>query len=182
MWFSVCGPFGMPTVRNVAPPLLTLAFCAELLLFRRPWFAASQMLVLQGVVLSVSAVKNKALQEPFVFQDVEYFVDMLRHPRLYLPFFGLFKLVLILGGVALMIGLSLQLEPSLLDCIGTTAFAEGWLLLTTCAAALLWLSTRGAFGASRRSNRSRRERRCGGRYRAPADRGRPTICRGHPPW
>jgi sulfatase-like protein len=128
--------------------LLTVAFCAELLVFRRPWFAASQMLVLQGVVLSVSAVKKKALQEPFVFQDVEYFVDMLRHPRLYLPFFGFFKLALILGGVAAMIGLSMQVEASLLDRIGTAAFAEGWLLLSGGAAALLWLSTRRPFAAS----------------------------------
>jgi hypothetical protein len=128
--------------------LLTLAFCAELLVFRRPWFAASQMLVLQGVVLSVSAVKNRALQEPFVFQDVEYFVDMLRHPRLYLPFFGMLKLTLILVAVAFMIGLSLQLEPSLLDRMVTADFAEGWLLLTTSAAALLWLSTRRPFAAS----------------------------------
>lgn len=152
------GPVQRSPLRRwpVHAALLTLAFCAELLVFRRPWFAASQMLVLQGVVLLVSAMKNRALQEPFVFQDVEYFVDMLRHPRLYLPFFGFVRLTLVLAGVALMIGLSLRLEPSLLDRIGVAAFAQGWLLLTLMAASLLWLSTRRPFAASFDANADRR--------------------------
>lgn len=125
--------------------LLSLAFCAELLVFRRPWFACSQMLVLQGVVLAVSAVKMKSMREPFVFQDFEYFIDMLRHPRLYLPFFGLTKLALVLSGVGAMIYFSMRLEADLAGRIGWLSFMDGWLVLTSAAAGLLWLSTRRPF-------------------------------------
>jgi hypothetical protein len=128
--------------------LLTLTFCAELFVFRRPWFACSQMLVLQGVVLAVSAVKMNTMREPFVFQDFEYFIDMLRHPRLYFPFFGLGKLCLILGGVGAMIYTSTLLEPNLAASVGWLAFVAGWLLLTATALSLLWFSTRPAFPTS----------------------------------
>jgi hypothetical protein len=128
--------------------LLTLAFCLGLLVFRRPWIAFCTMLVLQGVVIAVSLVKKRALNEPFVFQDVEYFIDALRHPRLYLPFFGLGKLALILAGVAAMIYASLRLEPDLAGQTGWPAFAGGSLLLTALAALALWLATRRPFAAS----------------------------------
>jgi len=128
--------------------LLTAAFCLGLLVFQRPWIAFATMVVLQAVVIAVSVVKQNALNEPFVFQDVEYFIDMLRHPRLYLPFFGLGKLALILAGSAALIAASFRLESSLATQIGWRSFAAGWLALAAAAAAALWLATRRPFAAS----------------------------------
>ena len=63
--------------------LLTLAFCLGLAVFQRPWIAACTMVVLQGVVITVSLVKKRSLNEPFVFQDIEYFL----HAAPSAPFF-----------------------------------------------------------------------------------------------
>jgi hypothetical protein len=128
--------------------LLTLAFCLGLAVFQRPWIAACTMVVLQGVVIAVSLVKTRALNEPFVFQDIEYFIDMLRHPRLYLPFFGLGRLAVILAGSAALIAVSFRLEAGMATRVGWPGFAGGWLALTAVAALALWCVTRRPFAAS----------------------------------
>jgi len=128
--------------------LLTLAFCLGLLVFQRPWLSFCTMLVLQAVVIVVSFVKKNALNEPFVFQDVEYFIDTLRHPRLYLPFFGLGRLALILAASAALIVASFRLEAGMATRVGWPAFAGGWLALTGIALALLWLATRRPFATT----------------------------------
>lgn len=69
----------------------TVAFGMELALFRRPYFATANVLILQLIIVLVSQAKYQALREPFIFQDFEYFVDAVRHPRLYLPFFGAWR-------------------------------------------------------------------------------------------
>lgn len=61
---------------------------ALLLPLGRPWFAASGASALLLLLVLVNNAKMKALREPFVFPDYEYFTDALRHPRLYLPFLG----------------------------------------------------------------------------------------------
>lgn len=65
-----------------------LAHAALTLVLGRPWFAAAIVLALLLVLVLVSNAKFKALHEPFVFQDYEYFTDAIRHPRLYIPFLG----------------------------------------------------------------------------------------------
>src|SRR5271155_2683877 len=67
------------------------AFGCGLLLVQRPVCAAFALLAAQLVILLVSNAKFAALREPFIFQDFEYFVDAMRHPRLYLPFLGLYR-------------------------------------------------------------------------------------------
>lgn len=61
------------------------------LLLGRPWFAAAAVLALLLTLVLVNNAKLKALREPFVFQDYEYFTDAIRHPRLYIPFLGWWK-------------------------------------------------------------------------------------------
>lgn len=80
-----------------------ILFALELALFARPWNAAANVLALELFVVLVSNAKFHSLREPFIYQDFEYFIDALRHPRLYLPFLGLGRAigaaVAITGGV-----------------------------------------------------------------------------------
>lgn len=58
------------------------------LLLGRPWFAVAGVSAFLLMLVLVNNAKVKALREPFVFQDYEYFTDAVRHPRLYIPFMG----------------------------------------------------------------------------------------------
>ena len=122
--------------------LWLILFAAELALFRRPWFAVANVLTILLLVVLVSNAKYQSLREPFIFQDFEYFTDALKHPRLYLPFFGLGKALLaaIGYGVALFVGLTF--EPSLIGQASTADFllvVGGLIVLGTF---LLWLGAR----------------------------------------
>lgn len=100
----------------------TLAFAVELALFRRPYFGVMNVLGIQLLLVFVSNAKFHVLKEPFVYPDVEYFLDAIRHPRLYLPFFGIDRAVGIVGGYALALLAGLTLEDSV------TAGAGVWLV------------------------------------------------------
>ena len=91
--------------------LWTLMFGLELILFRRPYFGAANVLAIQMLIILVSNAKYQALNEPFVFPDFVYFTDALRHPRLYLPFFGLTRALAAAGGYALALWTGLTWEP-----------------------------------------------------------------------
>lgn len=64
------------------------AHAALTLALGRPWFAAAAATACLLLLVLVNNAKYKALREPFVYQDYEYFTDALRHPRLYIPFLG----------------------------------------------------------------------------------------------
>lgn len=119
-----------------------LLFAFELLLFRRPWFGVANVLAMLILVILVSNAKYQSLREPFIFQDFEYFTDAIKHPRLYLPFFGLGKALLAaLGyGAALFVGLSFEL--SLTERIATADFLLVVAALVVLGIALLWLGAR----------------------------------------
>lgn len=99
-----------------------ILFALELALFARPYNAAANVLALELFVVLISNAKFHSLREPFIYQDSEYFVDALRHPRLYLPFLGAGRavgaVVAITGGVY---G-GLMLEAPVL----TPAFSVQW--------------------------------------------------------
>ena len=59
------------------------------LITQRPWFSLIVVNALWLVVLQVSHTKYVSLREPFLSQDFEYFTDAIKHPRLYIPFFGI---------------------------------------------------------------------------------------------
>ncbi|MDQ2185019.1 LTA synthase family protein [Alcaligenaceae bacterium A4P071] len=99
----------------------TLLFALELMLFRRPYFGALNVLAIQLVLVLVNNAKYHSLREPFVFSDFEYFSDAIRHPRLYLPFFGVGRALLAGGGYGAALWAGTFFEESL------TAGAGLWL-------------------------------------------------------
>lgn len=88
-------------------------FVFWLLLVQRPWFAVVIAGSLQMVVVQVNNTKSASLREPFLSQDFEYFIDAVRHPRLYIPFFGVGLTIAALTAGAIAIALGFWLEPSL---------------------------------------------------------------------
>ncbi|HEY5718731.1 MAG TPA: LTA synthase family protein [Motiliproteus sp.] len=117
-------PFRQRSARTQATHLAlwTLLFTLLLAGLQRPLFALTLSLALQLFLIVVNNVKYATLREPFLVQDFEYFWDMLKHPRLYIPFFGLWRTLLFsLLGVSV-IGTGLWLEPPVTQ--------QGWDTLT----------------------------------------------------
>lgn len=69
----------------------------------RPLFSACASLALVGLVAAVSNAKYESLREPFVFTDLSLFSQLFSHPRLYLPFLSVGKVVAIGVGILLVI-------------------------------------------------------------------------------
>ena len=109
-----------------------LLFTLLLLLTQRPWFTLAAVFGLQLFLVVVNNVKHASLKEPFLFQDFEYFWDMLKHPRLYIPFFGWWRTLLSSGGAIAVISAGLALEPA----FSSSVRAELWII----AAGLLLLA------------------------------------------
>ncbi|MGJ8514038.1 LTA synthase family protein [Carnimonas bestiolae] len=107
-----------------------LLYGGFVLLLQRPWFAMVVVGALHMVIIQVSNTKARTLREPFLCQDFEYFVDMVKHPRLYLPFFGIgLAIASTLAGIAAIVA-GFWLEPSIL-------LARGWQALTPVLATLI---------------------------------------------
>lgn len=116
-------PWRRPAAANaVHVGVWTLAFALELALFRRPYFGVANVLAIQLLIVLVSNAKYRALREPFVYPDFEYFMDAIKHPRLYLPFFGLARALAAGGGYGAALWAGLVLEDSV------TAGAGMWLV------------------------------------------------------
>jgi Sulfatase len=82
--------------------LYFLGLGVMLLLIQRVTIAVLLLFLAQLIIVAVSNTKEKTLREPFLHCDFEYFSDAIKHPRLYLPFFGYAKAAfLILGGIFL---------------------------------------------------------------------------------
>ncbi len=123
-------------------------FAVELAIFQRPYFVSA--MVLTGVLLLVlvSNAKTYSLREPFIYQDFEYFLDALKHPRLYLPFMGIWRAVAALLAFIAAIYFGLMFEPSITKMNTATIPSEtsATSLLIFCAALLVaavmvvWLS------------------------------------------
>lgn len=125
-----------------------LAYIGVLAAFRRPWFAAATIdALLLGLVL-VNNAKVASLKEAFVFQDFEYFTDALRHPRLYIPFFGLWRLAAAVAGIAGAVVGGLTLEPTITRDVSGEAFALMLMVLAMLAAILLLTGQRGLADAT----------------------------------
>jgi hypothetical protein len=90
-----------------------LLFTLLLILTQRPWFTMAAVCGLQIFLVVVNNVKVDSLKEPFLVQDFDYFWDMLKHPRLYIPFFGWWRTLLSSIGAIAMITAGLALEPAL---------------------------------------------------------------------
>ncbi|WP_432697885.1 LTA synthase family protein [Marinobacterium sp. YM272] len=115
-------------------------FAAVCLISQRPYFAATLVVVLHAVLIAVNYSKFTALREPFILQDFEYFSDAIRHPRLYIPFFGIVKTLVLIIAAAIAIGLFLWLEKPL-SSSGMSAWQlpAGALFVSLIASAGAWL-------------------------------------------
>ena len=122
-----CAPWRRPAASiGVHIGIVMVAYGLELALFRRPVFAMLNVLAIQAVLVLVSQAKYSALREPFVYPDFEYFLDAIKHPRLYLPFFGRLKALAASGGYGLMLWAGLTVEDSLTGAAGlwVASFAD----------------------------------------------------------
>ncbi len=79
------------------------AYASILLVTGRPVFSLALALALFVTLILVNNAKYESLKEPFIFQDYDYFLDTIRCPRLFLPFFGVkaFLLASLIIGAAL---------------------------------------------------------------------------------
>lgn len=102
-----------------------LLYSAFLLVVQRPWFATAFILCLQLVLLQTNLAKWRSLKEPFLYQDFEYFIDAIRHPRLYLPFFGISLAIGATLAGAAAIAAFIWIEPWLLGTLGVSYFIAG---------------------------------------------------------
>ncbi|MFT5721940.1 MAG: hypothetical protein ACI9W6_002258 [Motiliproteus sp.] len=113
-----------------------LLFALLLALTQRPWFTMATVCGVQLFLVLVNNVKFDTLKEPFLLQDFEYFWDMLRHPRLYLPFFGIWRCLLSSLGALALVSSGLLLEPTLGSALESPVSGSFWIII----AALLLLA------------------------------------------
>jgi hypothetical protein len=116
--------------------LWLLAFLVLALILQRPVFAAVLVLGVHGLFLAVSSAKQRVLREPLVFADLGLFSQAFRHPRLYLPYFGLMRSAAVATGFAAVMAAGFLLE----DAKGIAPAL--WLTLLVLALAMLGLGTR----------------------------------------
>lgn len=91
--------------------LWLLTYAVLVLFLGRPWFSAIGVSACLLVLVLVNNAKVHALQEPFVFQDYEYFTDAICHPRLYIPFLGWTKFVFLVLTFISAVGVLVWGEP-----------------------------------------------------------------------
>ncbi|MGS2744272.1 LTA synthase family protein [Halomonas sp. LS-001] len=128
--------------RGIAPGLMHLGswlllFGLFTLVLQRPWFAVVFILSLQLVVVQASNTKSRTLNEPFICHDFEYFWDAIKHPRLYVPFFGIRLAIAASSAGAAAIAAFLYWEPSLASQAGPVTFMAISLGLATAGGLLL---------------------------------------------
>lgn len=112
-----------------------------LLIMQRVTIAVLVLFLVQFIVVAVNNVKERTLREPFLSCDFEYFTDAIKHPRLYLPFFGYTKAtLLIITGLAVMTALMYLRKPvtELHDSLQEVLLAE--LLLILVSGFMVWLA------------------------------------------
>ena len=112
-----------------------------LLVTARPIFSLALALALFVTLILVNNAKYESLKEPFIFQDYDYFLDTIRCPRLFLPFFGVkaFLLASLIIGAAL--ALFLWEEPPR-ERFAPSGQLEAVALLLLLGAGLVRLSPR----------------------------------------
>lgn len=119
-----------------------------LAVWRRPWLAAFNGVAGTLLLVAVSRAKSRVLREPFVVHDFDYFLDVLRHPRFYLPFLGIAGVAAAAIAYAGVLWLGMKAEPSLLDKMDGAALATAIAVLAMAGAALLWAGARAAAAPS----------------------------------
>ncbi|MGB1009157.1 MAG: LTA synthase family protein [Thiolinea sp.] len=91
--------------------LVSSVFVFYLLLTQRPILASILTLALAGILLVINQAKHHALQEPFVFSDIFLYVQVVKHPRLFLPFLNIPLTVIAIISSITFILLAIYWEP-----------------------------------------------------------------------
>ncbi|MDD5275384.1 MAG: LTA synthase family protein [Methylovulum sp.] len=112
-------------------------FTSALLVLQRPWFAVFLVLAFQILLILVNQAKFNSLREPFIFQDFEYFTDAIKHPRLYLPFFGVARTLAATFGFAGALSIGLVYEAPITDALPLPLLITSWLSLLLMGMALV---------------------------------------------
>lgn len=88
-------------------------YLTALLFTHRPFLSLQITLSVLAVFLVVNHAKYRALKEPLVFSDVYLYIQVVRHPRLFLPFLNIpMTLTAIVIGLILLY-LAISLEPAI---------------------------------------------------------------------
>ncbi|WP_373976111.1 LTA synthase family protein [Chitinibacter sp. SCUT-21] len=119
-----------------------LIFCFELILFQRPWFASLLACAIFLLLIVISNTKQAMLREPFIYQDFEYFADLIKHPRLYIPFFGISKTLLGILIFSTLISAGILIEPSLLNNFSFIQFSYLIIFITSTVFSCLFFISR----------------------------------------
>lgn len=122
--------------------LCLLLFAIIFALLQRPWFSIIIVLAFLLLVVQVSNAKFHSLREPFIFQDFEYFTDAIKHPRLYIPFLGVGRAIVIAIGFGAALFSGLTLESSLTILLPIADFFMWISALIGLGLTLLWLGAR----------------------------------------
>src|SRR5271156_4263394 len=136
-------PWGRPWPANlIHMGIWLLVFVGECILFRRPWFASANVDALFLALVLINNAKVHSLREPFVYQDFDYITDTLRHPRLYIPFLGIGRLLIAVAAIIGAILAGLLLEARLTASLSRREFAVGLASLALGAIGLLLVARR----------------------------------------
>jgi hypothetical protein len=117
--------------------LWLLGFLVLFVFLRRPMFAVALLVLLQLLFLLVSKAKERVLREPLVFADLGLYTQALRHPRLYLPYFGFGRLLLLsaAGGALIVMGWTFD-QPANLGLAAWAGLFAGAIVLVLAGTAL----------------------------------------------
>jgi len=122
--------------------LWLLAVGVPLIVLQRPLLILVLALGLLVLMVTVSNIKHDRLKEPLVFTDLEFVTYAMRHPRLYVPFFGVARFLLY-GGVLFAAAFGLwRVEESWTSSLpdaGLALLAAGTAI---SGALLLWMGDR----------------------------------------
>jgi hypothetical protein len=88
-------------------------FVLGFILCRRPWLATLFSTAIFACLIVVNNAKYQSLREFFVYQDNDYFLDCVKHPRLYLPFLGIIPTALTFTAIGLALWAGVALEAPL---------------------------------------------------------------------
>lgn len=119
----------------------TLAYAAVLAVTQRPWFAGLLVFATLVLIVLVSNAKSQSLREPFVFADIDFFIDALRHPRLFLPYLGTTRTLLAAAGFAVAVYLGFVIEHSLAARTDAETFIGVLVALFVIGAGAVWSGT-----------------------------------------
>ena len=119
-----------------------LLFGFGLAIWQRPYFASGLNIAGMLLIVLVSNAKFASLREPFLLSDFRFFKALLRHPRLYLPFFGVLPAISCALVFIIFCVIALRQEPSLLLQMGFASFAYFCVIFVALGAVLLWFGVR----------------------------------------